>query len=205
MFSLCLKTRYARILTTSVASLAALLLLPSCIDEEETPYAQRPAFFHFQPVTAAPKTLLPALNSPGEWCTITRTATQYVFTSATTASAQNGGKPFTDTYPLTQLDQYGSPTWVNGLIVGTPAIPEIGTSVCMPVVFDLACPACFDDGGIRRNLSISTESRASCSRCHRSYDLQNGGIIYSGATSPNEPRLYRYHCTYSNDAFVVRN
>lgn len=205
MFSPCLNTRYARLLTASVASFVVFLTTTSCIDEVETPYAQRPAFFRFSPVTAAPKTLLPALNNPGEWCTVTRNATHYVFTSATASSAQNGGQHFTDTYPLTQLDQYGSVVWVSGLIVGTPAIPELGTNGFAPAVFDLACPSCFETGAIMRNLTISLDSHATCSRCHRSYDLQNGGIIVSGASAPYEPRLFRYHCTYSNDSFVVRN
>lgn len=180
-------------------------LLQGCNDEVTSYYAQLPAYFRFQPVTAAPKTLLPALNSPGEWCIITRTPTHYILTSATARSAKNGGQPLTDNFPLSQLDQYGSISWVAGLIVGTPFTPEIGTNVCLPIVFDLACPSCFNSGGIKRSLTISSDYRANCTRCHRSYDLQNGGNIVSGGTSSVEPMLYRYRYEYSNDTFVVHN
>lgn len=186
------------IFTSSIASLAAALLLTSCVEDDESPYARRPAFFHFSPVTAAPKTLLPALGNPGEWCTVTLSPTHYVFTTP---------RGLKDTYPLTQLDQYGQPTWVSGLIVGTPVVPEMGASGFAPVAFDLACPSCFEEGGITRAVAITstTLGRAQCSRCNRTYDLHNGGIVCDGARTPHDPRLYRYRCTYNNDAFVVHN
>lgn len=175
-----------------------LSLLFSCVEDDESPYARRPAFFRFSPVTAAPKTLLPALGNPGEWCTVTLSPTHYVFTTP---------RGLKDTYPLTQLDQYGQPTWVSGLIVGTPVVPEMGASEFAPVAFDLACPSCFEEGGITRAVAITstTLGRAQCSRCSRTYDLHNGGIVCDGARTAHDPRLYRYRCSYSNDAFVVHN
>lgn len=181
-----------------VASLAASLLLASCVDDNESPYARRPAFFRFAPVTAAPKTLLPALNSPGEWTTVTMTEANYVFRTP-------GG--MTDTFPRTQLDQYGKPTWVTGLIVGTPPVPEMGATECWPVAYDLACPSCVEADGVTRAVVFGDVAlgRVICTRCHRTYDLCNYGIVVDGAQSPHDPRLYRYRCSYGNDAFVVHN
>lgn len=179
-----------------IAVLAVVALLASCTDDIETPYAQRPAFFRFQPVTAAPKTLLPALNSPGEWCTVRQHGAYYLFQST---------QGMTDTYPQTQLDQYGKPLWAAGLIVGTPMVPEIGASGFAPVCFDLACPNCFETGGITRPVDITSASlgRAECSRCHRTYDLHNSGIVVEGASGTFNPRLYRYHCLYYPDQFLL--
>lgn len=175
-----------------------LSLLFSCVDDDESPFARRPAFFRFSPVTAAPKTLFPALGSPGEWCTVTLTNTHYVLKTP-------GG--MTDSYPLTQLDEYRRATWICGLIVGTPTVPDLGAYDFAPVAYDLACPSCFEGGGITRAVSITstTLGRASCSRCHRTYDINNGGIVVEGASSPHDPRLYRYRCNYANDTFVVQN
>lgn len=174
-----------------------LSLFTACVDDDDSPFARRPAFFRFSPVTAAPKTLMPALGNPGEWCTITRTPSRYEFHSYT---------GMTDSYPLTQLDQYGSPTWVGGLIVGTPNAPEMGASGFAPVVFDLACPNCFEAGGITRSVTITQPipARAQCGRCHTLYDLENGGIVLDSSPG-NIRRLYRYRCIYNNDSFVVQN
>lgn len=195
------ETSSARVLCSAALSLIVVVILSmltSCIDDEETPFARRPAFFRFSPVTAAPKTLLPALSSPGEWCSITLSTTSYVFRSAT---------GMTDTYPQTQLDAYGRPTWVNGLIVGTPTVPELGYSDFAPVCYDAACPSCFEEDGITRQVVFTDLAlgRVSCTRCHHVYDINNGGIVIEGASSPRDPRLYRYRCIYSNDAFVVQN
>lgn len=178
---------------------ALLITVPvACVDDDESPYARFGAFFRFQPVTAAPSTLLPALGNPGEWCTITITGSTYQFKSAT-------GK--TDSYPVTSIEQYGAPIWIGGLIVGTPTVPEIGATGFAPVCYDIVCPTCFEEGGIKRAVSITdpTLGRATCTRCRRVYDMQMGGIVIEGASTPKDPRLYRYRCHNDNDTFVVQN
>lgn len=172
-------------------------ILTACVGDDESPFARRPAFFRFSPVTAAPKTLLPALGgNPGEWCTITKQTGVYRFESLTTH--------LVDTYPLTQLDAYGTPTWVAGLIVGTPSMPDMSGAFA-PTVYDLVCPNCFEDG-ITRPVSITgvIPARAQCSRCRTTFDLDNGGIVIdSHADLPR--RLFRYRCRYDNNTFVVQN
>lgn len=179
------------------AVVVILSLLFSCVDDSETPYARHPAFFRFSPVTAAPKTLFPALGNPGEWCLVSLRGTQYIFTS-------QDGK--TDSYPQTSLEQYGRTTWISGLLVGTPTVPEMGAEGFAPVCFDLVCPNCYESGGITRAVSLVSviPARAECSRCRTFYDLDNGGIVVeSNAQRPL--RLYRYRCHYDNNTFVVQN
>lgn len=186
--------------TTRTLLALTLILTTGCVSDEASPWAQFGAFFQFRPVTAAPKTLLPALGNPGEWCYVTMDGQSYQFRHATTGH--------TDSYPKTQITQYGTTVWVAGLIVGTPTMAEIGATTPAPMAYDLACPACHTTDGVRRSVTISNAAlgRASCTRCHRTYDLQAGGIVIDGAqTGEPNPRLYRYHCTYANDTFVVRN
>lgn len=174
----------------------AAAILTACVDDDESPYARRPAFFRFSPVTAAPKTLLPSLSGIGEWCTITKQTNAYRFESLTTHHV--------DTYPLTQLDAYGTPTWVAGLIVGTPAAPDMN-GLFPPTTYDLVCPNCFEDG-ITRPVTVTSviPARAACSRCHTNYDLDNGGIVIDSQIE-HPQRLFRYRCRYDNNVFVVQN
>lgn len=188
MFSQCLKW--------ALLPLAAAVLT-ACVSDDDSPYARRPAFFRFSPVTAAPSSLYPALGNVGEWCIITKQANAYRFESLTTHRV--------DTYPLTQLDAYGTPTWVSGLIVGTPSSPDM-SGLFLPTVYDLVCPNCFEDDGITRPVSVTEviPARAECSRCHTTYDLDNGGIVID-SPEPQPRRLFRYRCRYDNNTFVVQN
>ena len=189
MFSRCLKRS---LLTLTVTTLTA------CVADNESPYARFAAFFRFTPVTAAPSSLLPALTSPGEWCYVSIQGTSYQFKSST-------GK--VDTYPKTALAQYGTTLWIGGLLVGTPTVPEIGATAPAPICYDIVCPNCFEEDGIQRSVTVSSASigRATCSRCHRTYDLLNSGVVVEGATSARDSRLYRYLCHYVNNTFVVQN
>lgn len=188
MFSQCLKW--------ALLPLAAAVLT-ACVSDDDSPYARRPAFFRFSPVTAAPSSLYPALGNVGEWCIITKQANAYRFESLTTHRV--------DTYPLTQLDAYGTPTWISGLIVGTPSSPDM-SGLFLPTAYDLVCPNCFEDDGITRPVSITEviPARAQCSRCHTTYDLDNGGIVID-SPEPQPRRLFRYRCRYDNNTFVVQN
>lgn len=187
-------TAAATLLTLSVGT----ALTAACVDDDESPFARFAAFFRFAPVTSAPKTLMPALSSPGEWCTVTTSGMSYAFRSAT---------GMTDTFPIVLTPHSGAALWIGGLIVGTPTVPEIGSTAFAPVCYDIVCPACYEESGITRGVSITDPAlgRATCTRCHTVYDLHNSGVVVEGATRPKAPRLYRYRCTYTNDTFVVQN
>lgn len=199
MFSPCLKG-HIRPLSLCRAGLLLTLAavgLTACVGDDESPYARRPAFFRFGPVTAAPHTLLPALGNPGEWCTVTIKGSTYDFRSITTGR--------TDNPPLTALDNYGSPTWCSGLIIGTPILPDMDGAF-RPVAYDLVCPNCFEEGGITRAVTVESAlpATARCTRCATRYDLDNGGLPID-VDPVTTRRLYRYRCIYDNNTFVVQN
>lgn len=50
--------------------------------------------------------------------------------------------------------------------------------------YDRECPNCFDSNALPLRsypLKVNSAGIASCSHCHRTYDLNNGGIIASGS------------------------
>lgn len=183
-----------------LAALSAAFGLTSCDGDADNIYSSRRAFFRFSPVTAAPKTLFPALNSPGEWCSVSVNGTYYNFSSA------NGQK---DTYPISAADQYYAREWVSGLLVGTPSVPSISTNGFEVVCYDLVCPNCMEVDAVTRAVKFSGSSHhecVTCTRCGRVYNLQNQAVVSDGAVEGESNRpLFRYRCSYSNDVFVVQN
>jgi len=173
--------------------LIAAGLCTACGDDTENLYANTPAFFRFQPVTAA-QPLYTALNSPGMFCTITFTSSHYVFTGPDLSTAA---------YPRTAAEEYGKPYYISGFIVGLPAIPDMqGNLAC--AAYDLACPNCDTYDQITRPLAFENGTTMSCPRCHRLYDLNSGGIVSSGDGGRS---LYRYRIAYSvaNNTLVIHN
>lgn len=161
--------------------------------ESEDFYARMPAFLRFTPVSAVPP-LNSALNNPGMFCAVTFTSSHYVFT---------GLDGSVRTYPRTALDAYGKPVCISGFIVGTPALPDMqGGLTC--VAYELACPNCDIEASISRALSLTGIASATCGRCGRVYDLNNGGVVSTGTDGHS---LYRYRIAYSQttDVVIVQN
>lgn len=187
-----------RIIKHFLLSLIALLLLPCC-DDTEYEYASLRAYFHFSPVTAAPKTLYPALTSPGQWCSVSVNATSFIF------KAMDGQ---TDMYPINAVDQYHSRIWVSGLLIGTPSILPIGSTDFAPICYDLVCPNCRENDAVTRALRLGEAGTdyAECTRCQRRYGLNEQGMVTAGAVEHERNiSLYRYRCSYANNTFVVQN
>lgn len=183
----------------SLLPAALLAVLAACDADVDNIYAGRRAFFRFSPVTAAPKTLLPALNSPGEWCRVGVVGNTYRFVSAHGQS---------DSYPISAADNYYGREWVSGLLVGTPSVPSLSSGGFEVVCFDLVCPNCMAADAVTRAVEFCRDRLESvaCSRCGRVYGLQDGGSVSGGAVAGEPNRaLLRYRCTYGNDTFVVQN
>ena len=72
------------------------------------------------------------------------------------------------------------------------------------VCFDLACPNCYEEASITRDLTLLENQRAKCGRCGRLYDLNNQGIIVDGEQGTS---LYRYRIQYypSGNNMTVNN
>ncbi len=167
------------------------LSLAACSDEAKDLYAHHRAFFKYSPVSAV-QPLYTALNNPGQFCAITFGTSTIQFSSPSGQS---------QTVLRTAAEAYGKPESIAGFVVGTPSVPDLNMQY-LPLAFDLACPACYDDDLITKQLQFSAAEALTCPRCHRSYDLQNGGTLSQGEGAR---RLFRYQLSYANDAVVVIN
>lgn len=174
-----------------ITLLLSLLFLTACTEDAENTYSRHRAFFRFQPVSAVAP-LNNALNSMGEFCTVRQNATHYLFNgSAGEAKWQKTG-----------VDEYNAMQAIGGFIIGKATLSDIGTNVFPLLCFDLACSNCYDEANIARNLSLEENGRAVCTRCHRTYDLNNQGIIVEGNKGK---KLFRYRIQYSSDLVIVQN
>lgn len=169
------------------------IILFGCNSDTTSEYANFRAFFRFQPVTSA-TVLLNALNNPGTHCKITFTSQYYIFEDAHGTQSQANR--------LAQ-DVYGSPVYISGFIAGlSNDIDNYGHFMLQ--IYDLACPNCYADAAIQRQLTFNTSDSQLllCGRCNRTYDLRTDGSVISG----NKGRpLFKYKGSYSNDTFVVNN
>ena len=167
------------------------LLLAGCDADIDMEYSRRRAFLRITPVTSAAP-LYKALKNTGIFCRITYDAKYYYFhpqTGETTVMAR------------TALDAYGTPVSIAGFIVGTPSMADF-KGIIAPLVFDLACPSCYEYDAIHRALDFEGLEAVRCSRCKRLYSLTNKGIIIEG--EKGKP-MKQYHFSYEGDVFVVQN
>lgn len=155
-------------------------------------FCNLPARFTYTPVSSVHQ-LYAACSSPGEWCSITANATQFVF------SNPQGNTPVSQT----AVNNYNRPYMgLSGFLVGTPTLPEIGESTAVITCYDLACSNCYVEAGITRRMELHQGGESYCQRCHRTYDLNNQGIITDG--DPGKT-LYRYRVYYGNNTLTINN
>lgn len=167
-----------------IIPLCLLTLLTACTNSADDEYAHERAFLKFAPVTGVVP-LNNAVNSMGQFCTITLGANAFQFRS---------GEGATATYPYTaEIKSYGQPECISGFVIGKSSLPDMNLQY--PVLaYDLVCPNCYAESLITRALTLKGEE-LSCSRCHRVYDLTNRGIVKQGQAGKS---LMRYRtCTYN--------
>lgn len=149
--------------------LAAVLLAACDGDTVESRYSKLRASFYLMPVnTIAP--LTQAMGSYGEFCTITSDGSHYVFRTLTNSAQVNIDAEYA---------AYRTFICIGGFIVGRSSQTDLGTGTYPYLCYDLACPNCYRED-IYKNLSLGSGGLAACDRCHRTYDLNNGGAIVSG-------------------------
>lgn len=173
-----------------------LLLALSCTSCEDGVMSNRfchlKARFTFSPVMSMPP-LYTSCNSLGEWCTITTSNGQFVFSNLSTTSTAN----------RTALNGYsGFYMGLSGFIVGLPSIPEMGMDYSIVTCYDRACSNCYAESNVTKPLTIKVGGFAYCAKCQRTYDLNNIGIVANGTTGKN---LYRYRVTYTGDVLLINN
>jgi len=179
----------------SLFTLSLFTLLVSC-EKAEQAYSNHVARFSFSPTNTVPQ-LNAALNNPGQFCTIAARNSQYVFHSPGIREDYK--------YTLTELDRKSKYVLgLSGFIVGIPIMADQLSAQSSVVCFDLACPNCYEEASITRDLTLLENQRAKCGRCGRLYDLNNQGIITDGEQGTS---LYRYRIQYypSGNNMTVNN
>lgn len=169
----------------------AVILLTGC-GESENEFTTGACYVVIDNAIHQDATLAGAMNpqAPGIFCIVKRNTragvTYFDF-------ANNAG--VSSSKPLNAIDTRR--TLIvghnNGIIVG------YGTLNIPPTfyAYDLECPNCFDPNAIpikSKPLSLSTNGIATCSVCHRQYDLNNNGFISSGEAG-NKLTRYRANTT----------
>lgn len=178
----------ARRLAAVVLGLASAV---SCADDVQNLYSGYDAYLRFQPVTSAPP-LYAALNSMGEYCTIRSTSTSYLF----------NGPGGSHEHPRTAADNYNPMRAIGGFIVGRSNLMDMTGGDFPLLCYDLACPNCYAEYSVARVLSLADGGLAKCTRCQRTYDLNNLGIVSAGEKGK---KLFRYHIQYGGDLLYISN
>ncbi len=161
--------------TYKAAVLLTLLvcgLLMACTDDD-TRYTSFYARCIVTPVTAVPP-LYTAVNNAGEYVMMWReTNGNLLFVTPSGASL---------TVAPTALSSYQPWTSATGagFIVGKQNVPDLSTGQLTLVAYDRVCPNCYRED-INRNLAFANYGFVSCTRCQRTYDLNNGGTVTAGA------------------------
>ncbi len=173
--------------------LVSLLLgLTACTGEVDSVYSNYKAHFEFENVSGVTP-LNSAVNNAGVFCRIWRTADYFYF-----QDGQGNLQP----YPVMATDAYRVWEAIDGFIVGTTNIPDIGTGQLTLVAYDLACPNCYTESLIERRLDFDSEGTVHCGRCQRTYDLNNFGLASGNGGGRS---LFRYRVYYSGNRLVVQN
>lgn len=156
-------------------------------------FCSLPAHFLFTPVNSISQ-LYTSCNSMGEWCTIEISGNWILFTKFDGSQG---------TANLTALDGYTRfNPGLSGFIVGLPNIPELGETTCVVTCYDRACRNCWEDYTSTKPLALKEGGYAYCSRCKRTYNLNNVGQVNQG--DAGKP-LYRYRVYYGNNTISVDN
>jgi hypothetical protein len=184
----------------SAKCILVLLALASCNADYE--YCSYPCYFVFDNSKHLDATLSSALNSssPGVFCCITQSTK-----SGVTYINFSNNQGLSSSQAKNAVDQ--KYTYVlglnNGIIVGFGNLDNPATLYA----YDRQCPNCANSTSAyspKYPLTMSSDGKASCSKCGRVYDLNNNGIIVSGTAGD---KLWRYHvtCTGPIGVLIVNN
>lgn len=168
------------IIMLAMTGLLSAALFVACGDVESE-FSTAPCALYFDNQTHNDATLAAAMTPlSGIFVTITTTsksgAQYFVFTNNQGSSSQ-----VVFDAKDKQRQQVGQ------LILGLNGAIIVGYGFSTSQTFyayDRECPNCFDSNALPLRsypLKVNSAGIASCSHCHRTYDLNNGGIIASGS------------------------
>ena len=167
------------IIMLAMTGLLSAALFVACGDVESE-FSTAPCALYFDNQTHNDVTLFAAMTPlSGIFVTITTTsrsgAQYFVFTN----NQGHSSPPVVFDAKDKQRQQAGQ------LILGLNGAIIVGYGFSETFyAYDRECPNCFDSNALPLRsypLKVNSAGIASCSNCHRTYDLNNGGIIASGS------------------------
>ena len=181
-----------------------VILLSSCGDVVDYEYSSYRNFFTFYNDTHQDPILASAMNSlsPGVYCVIKTNfvSGRYSFSFENNQGLKSAAPVWFDAIDL-RLERWKRIGMNNGLIVGYGNLDNPSPFYA----YDLQCPNCFNTNAVplrAYELKISSDGFATCSNCHRRYNLNTGGNIVSGESGKKLIR-YRASCTGANGVLGV--
>ncbi len=164
----------------------SLLLFAAC-GESEIEFSGHHAYFVFDNSQHLNPVLIGSMNamSPGIFCRISTAPNNQLAFENNYGQKANSTLNAIDQRRTMQLGVSNS----SGIIVGFGNLNN-------PAIFyayDAQCPNCYEEVNIPSfQLAINNEGKATCRRCARAYDLNNGGIVSKGEGGA---KLFRYRAT----------
>lgn len=171
-----------------------VMLLSSCGDSVDYEYSSHRNFFTFHNETHQNPVLASAMNplSPGVFCTIRHVfaSGRYGFLFENNQGQKSDAPVWFDGIDL-RLESWKHVGMNNGLVVGYGNLDNPSPFFA----YDLQCPNCFDANILplrSYELKMSSDGFATCSNCHRKYNLNTGGNVVAGESGR---KLTRYRAS----------
>ena len=179
------------------------LVLPSGCDKSEFEYSTERCYFVFDNSEHLDAVLQSALNSvsPGTFCRISVGTDKGVQTFSFDDNYGNHSSKYANGKDLSRsciLGIYNK----SGIIVG---YGNLGTPAQL-YAYDSQCPNCYYSTNTPSYcLKLTSAGHAVCDRCHREYDMNNGGIVAKGEQGSHLLRYRRVSCTGPQGVLIVQN
>lgn len=161
--------------------------------------SQYPCYFSFDTSLHNTSLLLSAVNPLSSGFFAMATKVSGTGTSYTVRVSLYGGQSQDDKVTTAEELRRSCVMGVdNGLIIGCSSLND-----GVLYAFDLQCPNCLDTNYPVTKCPLTwarSGQWVTCQDCHRSYDLNNGGIVIDG---PSGKKLIRYRTSYDGRLLVV--
>jgi len=174
----------------SCLALIILASLTAC-DNAETEYSNESCYFVFDNSVHQDATLASAMNAsaPGIFCRITEAQK-----SGTTVFTFTNNQGLTSSQTANAIDNQRTRKLgqQKGIIIGFG-----NGDITNPIfyAYDNQCPNCMTSSGLQNyQLTLTDSGFATCSRCNRRYDMNNGGYEANGCDG-EYTRLIRYRAS----------
>lgn len=181
-----------------IAATAALALcMSTSCDDAEYEYSSNSCYLLLEVQNHMVTALTSALvqSSPGVFCRIYTSGDSYFYFENNQGLSASSPMTYNDTQRTLVLGVYNG----TGIIVGYGTLDSPATLYA----YDNQCPNCYEDTGLPRySMTMSDAGIATCSKCQRTYDMNNGGIVATGATG-DDLKMMRYRVSYTESTQVL--